>query len=110
MQNYRTPSPSSQTVPYRPPRRGRIVSRVSPTSPGQARPGTPHGGGGPENFGARDSEMHALPFYQSQPSWRGEELLQNEYFGYAAPSTKPDLSGIPSNNFRGLGNDHGGRQ
>lgn len=103
------PSPNSQVVPYRARRRGRIISNVSETSPGQVKSGTIHGGGGPENYGARDSETMALPFYQSQPSWRGEELLQNEYFGYAAPSVKPDLSGIPSNNFRFLGDNHGGR-
>lgn len=110
MQNYTKPSPSSQVV-MRPARvrSGHITSTVAPTNPGRAEPGRVHGGGGPENRGARSSEQMAIPFYQNQPSWRWEEQLQNEYFGFAAPSTKPDMSGMPANNFRFLGDNHGGR-
>lgn len=69
-----------------------------------------HGGGGPENFGARDSSQAGITFYQTQPSWAWERHTQNEYFGYARQSRTPDVSGMPSNNFRGLGDIHGGRQ
>lgn len=84
--------------------------------PGQRRPrayvdnDSVHGGGGPENAGARSDKQAAISFYQAQPSWSADEAIRGEYFGPAAPSTKPDLSGMPSNNFRGLGDIHGGRQ
>lgn len=67
-----------------------------------------HGGGGPENSGARNERTAGITFYQSQPSWG--YLGDAEYFGPAAPSSNPDMSGMPSNNFRGLGDNHGGRQ
>jgi hypothetical protein len=69
-----------------------------------------HGGGGPENAGARSSVQAGIPFTQNQPSWAWEDHYNNEYFGAAAPSSTPDLSGIPANNFRHLGDNHGGRQ
>lgn len=71
---------------------------------------SPHGGGGPENVGAHPSTSVAIPFYQAQPSWRWEENQLSEYTGYAAASTTPMLAGIPADNFRGLGDDHRGRQ
>lgn len=69
-----------------------------------------HGGGGPENTGAStERQSHPTSFYENRPSWSPIEQAQ-EYFGAAAPSTKPNLAGIPSNNFRGLGDIHGARQ
>lgn len=113
-QKYTQPSPTSQVVVMVPVSKHRrvIVSRVSAATPGQKGAGdgaAVHGGGGPENMGARSSEDKPLPFYQAQPSWDGEQLLRNEYFGFAAPSTTPNLAGIPANNFRRLGDNHGGR-
>lgn len=112
---YVQPSPNSQVVVMRPISKDHrtIVSRVSVPFPGQRGAGSGakvHGGGGPENMGARSSEDNPIPFYQNQPSWAGEALLQNEYFGFAAPSTTPNKAGWPANNFRGLGDDHGARQ
>lgn len=111
---YTPPSPSSQVVVMKSVgvQRRTVASRVSAAVPGQKGAGdgaAVHGGGGPENMGARSSEQNALPFYQAQPSWDGEQLLRNEYFGCAAASTTPNLAGIPANNFRRLGDDHGGR-
>lgn len=71
--------------------------------------GSVHGGGGPENTGARSSAQAAIPFYQSQPSWAWERHYLGEYTGPAAPSNKPMLAGMPANNFRFLGDNHGGR-
>jgi hypothetical protein len=68
-----------------------------------------HGGGGPENIGARTQVNARVPFKEGMPVWNFE-LEQNEYFGFAAPSTTPNMAGIPANNFRGLGDIHGGRQ
>lgn len=112
---YAAPSPSSQVVVMLPVNKGHrtIASRVSDSVPGQRGAGSGaavHGGGGPENMGARSSEDNPIPFYQNQPSWDGEALLRNEYFGYAAPSRTANKAGIPANNFRGLGDDHGARQ
>lgn len=65
--------------------------------------------GGPANTGmSRSDYQTALPFNQSQPSWRSE--FDDDFYGYAAPSTQMDLSGIPSNNWRGLGDNFRGRQ
>jgi len=70
-----------------------------------------HGGGGPENRGARSSDAaRAVPFTQNQPSWMWEDLHLGEYIGSAAPSRTPLIAGIPSNAFRLLGDAHGGRQ
>jgi hypothetical protein len=70
-----------------------------------------HGGGGPENTGAARTDLQAgIQYYQSQPSWGWEADVRQDYFGYARPSLTPNLAGIPSNNFRGLGDNHGGRQ
>jgi len=89
----------------------RILSRQSATRPGQRRAGdNPKGGGGPENMGAASDKNAAISFYQAQPSWGWEQYAWNDYIGKAAPSNKPDRSGIPSNNFRTLGDAHGGRQ
>lgn len=53
---------------------------------------------------------------QVQPAWRE---FDNDFFGFAAPSTKPDASGggahhshgdLKANSFRALGDSHGGRQ
>lgn len=69
-----------------------------------------HGGGGPENLGARNSSQAGITMYQSQPSWWWEMDARLEYSGPARASLTPDLSGYPANNFRGLGDIHGGRQ
>jgi hypothetical protein len=69
-----------------------------------------HGGGGPENVGAVNSDTAALPYYESRPAWSYDDNNFGEFIGCAAPSTTPNLAGIPANNFRGLGDDHGGRQ
>lgn len=108
------PSPSSQVVKL-PPLHQSNRQRLSPRSVGN--PGMRsgdgqemHGGGGPENRGARSSDAVAISFAQNQPSWMWEDLHLNEYTGPAAPSTTPMLAGIPSNAFRLLGDAHGGRQ
>lgn len=70
-----------------------------------------HGGGGPENAGARNEQQgpNPVPFTQNQPSWAWEDSIRGEYFGPAAPSVTPNLAGCPANNFRTLGDLHGGR-
>lgn len=109
-----SPSPTSQVVklPQVTYANRQIVSKRSQVNPGhRIGDGTQvHGGGGPENLGARSSETIALPFYENRPSWSGEDLLFSEYTGYAAPSVTPNLAGVPANNFRFLGDNHGGRQ
>jgi hypothetical protein len=94
--------------PRDPRKRGKRQQPPRPGFVGQNRTGTPHGGGGPENFGAATTMQAGVSFFQTQPSWRWE--FENDFVGAAAPSTKLDLSGYPSNNFRGNGDLYGGRQ
>ena len=77
--------------------------------PGQRSAGTryPQGGGGPENAGARTEQELAGTKFQNQPSWAFE--FENDFIGFAGPSRTPHIAGIPANNFRALGDDHGGR-
>lgn len=107
-------APSSQVIKL-PPLHQSNRQRLSPRSVGN--PGMRsgdgqemHGGGGPENRGARSSDAVAIPFTQNQPSWMWEDLYLGEYVGPAAPSRTPLTAGIPSNAFRLLGDAHGGRQ
>lgn len=68
------------------------------------------GGGGPENAGAISSGVNPNPTTQTQPSWYWEEASTfGEYTGPAHPSKTPNVAGIPANNFRALGDSHGGR-
>jgi hypothetical protein len=115
MQNRKQPiNHSSQVVQMRPvdPRKQRVVSKTSGYLPGQkAGNGADiHGGGGPENVGAKSSAAVNIPAYEARPAWSGEDNLLSEYIGYAAPSTTPNMAGIPANDFRNLGDGHGGRQ
>jgi hypothetical protein len=103
----------------RPPqRRGRRVNTPPMFRIGQRVPtGTaPHGGGGPENAGVKNDKqalkMSPAEMQQQQPSWR---LFEDDYFGPAAASKTPVTAGgghpsNPSNNFRALGDNFGGRQ
>lgn len=108
------PSPSSQVVTMPPVKylRRNLVSRQSISQPGShtGDGADMHGGGGPENYGARSDASLAAPFYEARPAWSHEDNLLSEYVGYAAPSKTPNLAGIPANNFRHLGDNHGGRQ
>lgn len=109
------PNQTSQVInmPMRDPRKAKIVSRQSAVPPGYRGAGDGggvHGGGGPENMGARSSQAANLPFYETRPSWSGDDLALSEYTGYAAPSITPNVAGIPANSFRFLGDNHGGRQ
>jgi hypothetical protein len=73
--------------------------------------GSIHGGGGPENVGAKSSDRaQGVPFTENQPSWSWEDHTMGEYLGPAAPTNKPNLAGIPSNSQRALGDYYGGRQ
>lgn len=89
-------------------RRGKQTNASRPFQTGQRQPGVVKGGGGPENAGAATTMQAGIPFTQTQPSWRWE--FDNDFVGPAAPSTKPDVSGTPSNSFRTLGDLYGGRQ
>lgn len=105
-------SPTSQVVKLPPVSWDRqIVSNRSTVQPGNkiADGANVRGGGGPENMGAQSEQSVALPFYEARPSWSGEDLLLSEYGGPARPSTTPNMAGIPANNFRFLGDNHGGR-
>ena len=96
--------------------RGKRRQPAIPVKVGQARrPQAVRGGGGPANAGARNSAQAN----KLQPNFRNAkgainspyagEFDGDEYKGYAAPSRTPDLSGIPMNNFRHLGDKMGGR-
>lgn len=98
------PSTTVDTTGTRPKR----LNKLPVFYPGQMGTITPSGGGGPENTGARPVQSNGGTKAQGQPSWRFE--FEDDFIGYAAPSVQPDLSGTPANNFRGLGDNHGGRQ
>jgi hypothetical protein len=100
-------------------RSGRPINNQKIFRPGERRAptGDVHGGGGPENQGARSEQFANVTLRQAQPSWRNE--FENDFIGFAAPSTKPDVSGgggyhshrdLPANSFRALGDLYGGRQ
>jgi hypothetical protein len=108
--------PQTMLVPYvwdnRPNiKRGKQVNRSPLFRIGQRSPTAANANatGGPANTGTSKSDYQtALPFNQTQPSWRSE--FESDFYGVAGPSTAPDLSGIPSNNWRGLGDNFRGRQ
>lgn len=109
------PPNQSMQVPYtfdeRPViKRGKQISRLPWFRIGQRSPtgANAHATGGPANAGAKSDIETGLPFNQTTPSWRSE--FDDDFYGVAAPSTKLDLSGIPSNNWRGLGDNFRGRQ
>lgn len=89
-------------------KRGKKLNTDRLGNVGQRKAGTPHGGGGPENFGARNTLQTGVSLYQDQPSWRWE--FENDFFGPAAPSTTPVTAGLKANNFREHGDLYGGRQ
>lgn len=88
--------------------RKKLVNSQPTFRPGQKKHSV-HGGGGPENAGAKSNFQAGVRFLDNQPPHSGESQTFGEYFGPAAPSTKPNLAGIPANNFRTLGDTHGGR-
>ena len=111
----RKPAPTTPDVPVS--ARGKPTQKVKPFRPGQRIGGVPHGGGGPENVGARNEQSANVTLRQSQPSWKNE--FENDFISFAGPSTQPDVSGgggfhtnndLPANAFRQLGDLHGGRQ
>jgi hypothetical protein len=92
-------------------KRGKVVSRQPQYRIGQRSPSAANANatGGPANTGIALSDyQQALPFNQTQPSWRSE--FDSDFYGVAAPPTSMDMSGIPSNNWRGLGDNFRGRQ
>jgi hypothetical protein len=105
--------PQSTLVAYtfdarQPASRGRLVSKVPIHKVGTRLSKRPQGGGGPENFGAKTAMQAGIQFAQANPPWRWE--FESDFFGPAAPTTQPNLAGIPSNNFRKNGELYGGRQ
>lgn len=110
------PPPNTEHTPVRTSVRRvhkRQVNNNSAAKPGARLGGdgsNVHGGGGPENLAAQSSQSAGIKFYQSQPSWSWENKIADDYFGPAHASKEPDLSGIPSNNFRELGDAYRGRQ
>ncbi|HTD18613.1 MAG TPA: hypothetical protein VK667_03685 [Ktedonobacteraceae bacterium] len=67
------------------------------------------GGGGPANAGAHTEKQGGMVVANTeQPSWAAE--FSDQFIGKAAPSRIPVTAGIKANNFRGLGDDFGGRQ
>jgi hypothetical protein len=116
MADKKKPAPAQgMLVPYvwdnrEPIKRGKQINRNPNFRIGQRSPtaANAHATGGPANAGGKSDFNTGLPFNQSQPSWRSE--FDNDFYGVAAPPDSPDLSGIPSNNFRGLGDNFRGRQ
>lgn len=108
-------APPTALVPYvfdnRPAtRRGKMINNPAVFRVGQRRPvrAGENATGGPANRGGISDYQAGIPFYQTQPSWRFE--FEDDYFGPAHRSLTLDVSGVPSNNFRQLGDIHGGRQ
>ena len=71
-------------------------------------PSSVRGGGGPANAGARTTRQgRSAQYIQIQPSWTGE--FADDFFGAAAPTNTPVTAGVKRDNFRELGDLHGGR-
>jgi hypothetical protein len=97
-------------------RKARPINGPKDFRVGHRQSGQAHGGGGPENAGARSDQQANISLRQPQPSWAE---FESDFIGVARPTDKPNLAGggghythndLKSNAFRALGDVHGGRQ
>lgn len=110
--------PVGRIAPPRPPRQRSIGNKIYTVPPSRAFSVSPDtakrgavGGVGNSLSGAGSRPVQSAPIRMEldvQPTWHYES--QYEYMGHAAPVNTPVTAGLVANDFRGLGDNFGGRQ